>query len=88
MTANVSIDLIWWNRDLADYFFRDQSMHTLEQLVRRAKDDTCVVLDVIDEHVQDTDIYDVEKDFYQLSVEELADIYGIKLEDKEEESEE
>ena len=88
MIANISVDLIWWNRDLADYFFRDQSMHTLEQLVSRAKDDACVVLDAIDEQVQDTDIYDVEKDFYQLSVKELADMYGIELDDDEEESEE
>lgn len=87
MTANISVDLIWWNRDLADYFFRDKSMHTLEQLVSRAKDDTCAVLDAIDEQTEDADIDDVEEDFYQLSVEELADLYSIELDDEEESEE-
>lgn len=85
MVANVTFSNIYWNNSLRSFFWREQSMDTLEELMSRStmpKDD---ILERLDEQTETEDIDDVEEDFYSLSVEELADNYGIELEEEEEE---
>lgn len=84
MVANVTISNIYWNKSLRDFFWRTQSMDTLEELMNRSTMSKEDILELLDEQTETEDIDDVEEDFYSLSVEELADNYGIELEEDDE----
>lgn len=84
MVANVTISNIYYNNSLRNFFWRTQSMDTLEELMSRATMDEDDILELLDEQTETEDIDDVEEDFYSLSVEELAENYGIELEEEEE----
>lgn len=88
MVANVTISNIYYNNSLRNFFWRTQSMDTLEELMSRATMDEDDILELLDEQTETEDIDDVEEDFYSLSVEELAENYGIELEEDEEDDEE
>ena len=79
MVANVTISNIYWNNSLRNFFWRTQSMDTLEELMSRSTMDGNDILQLLDEQTEEEDIDDVEEDFYSLSVEELAENYGIEL---------
>ena len=85
MVANVTFSNIYWNESLRNFFWREQSMNTLEELMNRSTMPKEDVLELLDEQTETEDIDEVEEDFYSLSVEELADNYGIELEEEEEE---
>ena len=88
MVANVTISNVYYNNSLRNFFWRTQSMDTLEELMSRATMDEDDILELLDEQTETEDIDDVEEDFYSLSVEELAENYGIELEEDEEDDEE
>ncbi len=88
MTANLSISNIYWNRSLANFFFRDQAYKSLEELVNGSKESGQEVLDKLDTLTEDEDIDDVEENFYSQSVETLADMYDIELDNEEDEEDE
>ena len=85
MVANVTFSNIYWNESLRNFFWREQSTNTLEELMNRSTMPKEDVLELLDEQTETEDIDEVEEDFYSLSVEELADNYGIELEEEEEE---
>ena len=87
MVANVSFSDIYYNNSLRNFFWRTQSIDTLEELMNRSTMDEEDILELLDEQTETEDIDDVEEDFYSLSVEELAKNYGIELEENEEEDE-
>ena len=87
MVANVTISNIYYNNSLRNFFWRTQSMDTLEELMSRATMDEDDILELLDEQTETEDIDDVEEDFYSLSVEELAESYGIELEEEDEDDE-
>ena len=88
MVANVTISNVYYNNSLRNFFWRTQSMDTLEELMSRATMDEDDILELLNEQTETEDIDDVEEDFYSLSVEELAENYGIELEEDEEDDEE
>lgn len=89
MVANVTISNIYWNNSLRNFFWRTQSMDTLEELMRRSTmDENNDILQLLDKQTDEEDIDDVEEDFYSLSVEELAENYGIELVEDDEEDDE
>ena len=88
MVANVTISNIYWNNSLRSFFWRTQSMDTLEELMSRSTMDNNDILQLLDEQTEEEDIDDVEEDFYSLSVEELAENYGIELVEDDEEDDE
>ena len=87
MVANVTFSNLYWNNSLRNFFWREQSMDTLEELMNRSTMDEDDILELLEEQTETDDIDDVEEDFYSLSVEELAANYGIELEEEEEEEE-
>ena len=88
MVANVTISNIYYNNSLRNFFWRTQSMDTLEELMSRSTMDEDEILELLDEQTETEDIDDVEEDFYSLSVEELAENYGIELEEDDDEEDE
>lgn len=87
MVANVTFSNIYWNNGLRNFFWRAQSMDTLDELMCRSTMDEDDILELLDEQTETEDIDDVEEDFYSLSVEELAENYGIELEEDDDEEE-
>ena len=84
MVANVTISNIYWNNSLRNFFWRTQSMETLEELMSSSTMDEDDILQLLEEQTETEDIDDVEEDFYSLSVEELAENYGIELKEEDE----
>ena len=85
MKAEVTIEQVWLNKSLSDFFFRDQAYNTLEELVKRSTMSGQDTLDALDNATEDMDIDDVEETFYSESVEYCADEFGIELEEEEDE---
>jgi len=77
MKADVYLSRIYWNRSLADFFFREQSYKTLEEFVNGSSLEASHMLDLLDERTEHSDIDDVEEMFYENSVEEIAEEFGI-----------
>ena len=84
MEAKVTINNIFWNKSLSNYFFRKQAYKKLEELVQRSAMDEYDTLDALNDATYDMDIDDVEETFYSESVEYCADEFGIELEEEEE----
>lgn len=84
MEAKVTINNIFWNKSLSNYFFREQAYKKLEELVQRSAMDEYDTLDALNDATYDMDIDDVEETFYSESVEYCADEFGIELEEEEE----
>ena len=89
MKIEISFESLYFNYHLYNYFFREQSQHTLEDLICVSKVDTRSVLDAIDSYVEqnDYDVGDIEEMFYEYSVEEIAKEIGIELKEEEEDEE-
>lgn len=85
MKAEVTISNIYWNRGLSNFFFREQALSTLDELVNRSAMSGQDTLDALDNATEDMDIDDVEETFYSESVEYCADEFDIELEDEEDE---
>lgn len=81
---------LWWNGPLMNFFFRDQAQRTLEKLIDRAKESTSLVLDAIEDYADeymDGDLDTLEEMFYEDSVEDIAEVIGIELNEEDEEDE-
>jgi len=85
MKAEVTISNIYWNKGLSNFFFREQALSTLEELIKRSATDGALTLGELDDATDGMDIDDVEETFYSESVEYCADEFGIELEEEEDE---
>lgn len=86
MKAEITIEQVWYNHSLMNFFFREQAEKTLETFLDNVED-TGAALDCIEDYAEmhDLTLDDIEEMFYEDSVEELADEFGIELEEDEEE---
>lgn len=89
MKADVTISNIYWNKGLANFFFREQSMETLEALVNNVSVSNEDALETIEEEaeVNEWSLDDVEEMFYNDDLHTLADRFCLRL-DSDEETEE
>lgn len=85
MKAEITISNLYYNPSLRGFFFRSQASRTLEELVERSAMNLSDTLDYLDERVQYNDLDEVEEDFYDMTLEELAKQYCIDIEEDEEE---
>lgn len=78
---------LYFNDSLMSFFFRDQAKRTLEELMNRASEPGSYVLDDVEDYVDeqmDGDLDTLEEMFYEESVEDIAEVIGIELEEDEE----
>lgn len=85
MTTNITFSNIYWNKSLRDYFFREQSWNTVEELSAKCELDVQGFLSQMDDATEHEDIDDVEENFYVSSIEKLAEEYDVPLMREEEE---
>ena len=86
MEAEVTFSQLYWNNSLMKFFFREQSIRTLEELLEKVADKWAAI-NAIEVHVElnNYSVDDVEEMFYEYSVEELAEEFGLQIESEEEE---
>lgn len=85
MNAPIFITDILDSENLSDYFFRDQALDTLNELLERAIDYNDA-LSILDRETENEELDDIEEMFYSDTVEELARYFGIKLKDEDEDN--
>ena len=87
MKIDIDFYTLYVNKRILDFFFRQQSEDTLEELLNRARKETKFVLDNIDDYAcyNNLDADGIEEMFYNESVEWIARELGIELEEEEEE---
>ena len=86
MKAEITFSQVWANPSVRRFFFRSQSEDTLQELADRAVDWEDA-MERIDDLYDDLD--EVEEMFYEETIEELAEEFGIELLDADDhESEE
>ena len=85
MKAEVTFSELYWNESLMSFFFREQSIRTLDELMEKVADKMAAI-NAIEVHaeINDYSVDDVEEMFYEYSVEELADEFGLEIESEDE----
>ena len=85
MKAEVTFSELWQNESLMSFFFREQSIRTLEELLEKVSDKWAAI-NAIEVHaeINDYSVDDVEEMFYEYSIEELAEEFGLQIENEEE----
>lgn len=85
MKAEITFSQLWENESLMSFFFREQSIRTLDELMEKVADKMAAI-NAIEVHaeINDYSVDDVEEMFYEYSVEELADEFGLQIESEDE----
>ena len=89
MKAEITFEQVWFNHPLLNFFFRSQAERTLNELMDAAIDRKSALNAIEDyAYINDCDIDEIEEMFYNDSVEELAESFGIEIEKEDEEEDE
>ena len=85
MKAEITFSQLWENESLMSFFFREQSIRTLDELMEKVADKMAAI-NAIEVHaeINDYSVDDVEEMFYEYSVEELAEEFGLQIESEDE----
>ena len=85
MKAEITFSQLWENESLMIFFFREQSIRTLDELMEKVADKMAAI-NAIEVHaeINNYSVDDVEEMFYEYSVEELADEFGLQIESEDE----
>lgn len=85
MKAEITFSQLWENESLMSFFFREQSIRTLDELMEKVADKMAAI-NAIEVHaeINDYSVDDVEEMFYEYSVEELADEFCLQIESEDE----
>lgn len=88
MKAEITFHQLYWNKSLLNFFFRTQAEETMEELVHKAKDWQNAV-ESIEAYCDANEITvdDLEEIFYGELVEDIAEMFGIELDQEEDEDE-
>ena len=85
MKAEVTFSELYWNESLMSFFFREQSIRTLDELLEKVADKRAAI-NAIEVHaeINNYSVDDVEEMFYEYTVEELAREFDLELESDDE----
>lgn len=85
MKAEVTFSELYWNEAIISFFFREQSIRTLDELLEKVADKKAAI-NAIEVHAEISgySVDDVDEMFYEYSVEELAEEFGLELESEDE----
>lgn len=80
MKAEITFSQLYWNNSLMDFFFRQQSKNTLDELMKRV-DSPMQAIELIDSYVDanDIDADELDEIFYNDSIEDISEMFGIEL---------
>lgn len=80
MKAEITFKELYLNNSVMRFFFREQSIRTLEELLEKV-DDTFHALREIEDFANtfNYSLDDMEEIFYENTVEELANMFGLEI---------
>ena len=85
MKAEVTFSELWQNESLMSFFFREQSIRTLDELLEKVADKRAAINTIaVHAEINNYSVDDVEEMFYEYSIEELAEEFGLQIENEEE----
>lgn len=84
MKTSLTLESLWLNNSLRNFFFRKQAWDTLEDIVANSSLSDKDTLEHLDDYYNDYDLDDVEEMFYNESVEYIANDCGLALSDDDE----
>ena len=85
MKAEVTFSELWQNESLMSFFFREQSIRTLDELLEKVADKKAAInAIVVHADISGYSVDDVDEMFYEYSVEELAKEFGLQIESEDE----
>ena len=91
MKAEITISNLYYNNGLMSFFFRTQSKNTFEELIDKVSEDKKTVFDAIEAYsaleAYSDDLDEIEEMFYNDSIDELCETFGLTLEEEEDEEE-
>ena len=89
MKAEITMSQIWYNHSVMNFFFRTQAERTLKEFLDKVED-TDAALDRIDDYAETMvlTLDDIEEMFYEYQIEDLANEFGIELNEEDQEDEE
>lgn len=77
MKAEVTISQVYYNNSLLNFFFRTQAEETFNELFESVQEDNAKIFNAIENYSDDLD--EIEELFYDESIEELCEIFGLTL---------
>jgi peptide subunit release factor 1 (eRF1) len=77
MKVEVAMSRVYNDSYLLNYFFRNQAKETFKELFDSVQEDSSAVLNAIENYSDDLE--EVEELFYNESIEELCEIFGLTL---------
>ena len=81
MKAEVTFSELYWNESLMSFFFREQSIRTLDEWMEKVADKRDAINSIeVHAEISDYSVDDVEEMFYEYTVEELARAFDLELE--------
>ena len=81
MQAELTMRQVYANHSVLDFFFRTQSENTFNELFDSVEERSDEICDAIENYSDDLD--EIEEMFYNDSVEELAETFGLTLSETE-----
>lgn len=90
MKIEISLESLYLSQRLYNYFLREQSRDTLDDLISASNLDRHHLFELIESYAEQNnyDIDDIDEMLYNESVEKIAKEIGIELKEEEEEEEE
>ena len=77
MKAELTIKQLYYNSSIINFFFRTQSENTFSELFEAVEESQDDVFDAIENYSEDLD--EVEELFYNESIPDLCEIFGLTL---------
>ena len=86
MEAEITFKQLFWNESLTNFFLREQARRHLDELFNRASCSGMQLEGIISDYVEENDIDadGLDELLYDYSVEELAEVFGIELNEEDE----
>ena len=85
MKAELTIKQLYYNASVMNFFFRNQSENTFNELIEKCPESNDEIFNAIENYSDDLD--EVEEMFYNDSIEEIAEALGLTISEEEEEEE-
>ena len=80
MKAEITFEELYLNNSVMKFFFREQSIRTLEELLEKVGDTTYALGEIEDfANTFNYSLDDMEEIFYESTVEELANMFGLEI---------
>ena len=84
MKAELTIKQLYYNSSILDFFFRTQAENTFNELFESVEESQIEVFEAIENYSDDLD--EVEELFYNESIPDLCEIFGLTLTENENEN--